>query len=441
MHKTVLGLTAILLLAATRTGVAAPEWETIEQLAADANEQVVELRRHFHANPELGNREFETAEKIVETLQAMGIETTSGIAHTGVVGILEGGKPGPVVALRADMDALPVTEETGLPFASTVTTEYNGETVGVMHACGHDNHMAMLLGTARVLSAVREELPGTIMFIFQPAEEGAPEGEEGGAELMLKEGIFDDMKPEAVFGLHVGLNMPGGTIALRSGPLMAAVDSFKMLVNGRQTHGARPWGGIDPVVVSSQIVLGLQTIASRQVDVTKAPSIITVGKMAGGVRNNIIPDQVEMLGTIRTFDAEMRETIHERIERTARSIAEAAGATIELEIDPGYPVTVNDPDLYRQMLPTLEKVSGERQVVEPYPVTGAEDFSYFANEVPGLYFFLGAVPPGVDPATAPSNHSPLFDFDEEHLITGVRALSHLAVDYLRAADSADGDDS
>ena len=428
-------LTLICLLPALT--IALPDEATLNELAADANGQVVELRRHFHANPELSNREHETAEKVAETLRAMDIDVQTGIAHTGVVGILEGGQPGPVVALRADMDALPVTEKTGLPFASEVTAEYNGEDVGVMHACGHDTHMAMLLGAARVLSAVRDELAGTVMFIFQPAEEGAPEGEDGGAELMLEEGVFDDITPDAVFGLHVGLNMPGGQIATRPGPLMAAVDTFRVMVKGKQTHGSRPWGGIDPVVTASQIVLGLQTIASRQLDVTKQPSIITVGKISGGIRHNIIPDEVELWGTIRTFDADMRDSIHQRIERTAVNIAESAGATADVEITPGYPETVNDPELTAQMLPTLNRINPDNEVIEPQLVTGAEDFSYFANEVPGLYFFLGAVPEGVDPKEAPSNHSPFFDFDESHLVTGVRAFVHLTVDYMKMHSGAE----
>jgi amidohydrolase len=406
-------------------------WEEVDRLAADAQAQVVEWRRWFHENPELSNREFNTSARVAGILTGMGLEPRTGIAHTGVVAIIEGGKPGPLVAIRADMDGLPVTEETGLPFASVVRGEYNGQEVGVMHACGHDSHMAMVLGAASVLNAVKEELPGSVMLIFQPAEESAPEGEEGGAELMLKEGLFSPNKPEAVFGLHVGINQPGGKMAVRSGPMLAAVDSFKLKVQGKQTHGARPWNGVDPIVVASQIVLGLQTIASRQVDVTQAPSIVTVGRIAGGVRNNVIPDSVEMEGTIRTFDAAMREQIHMRIERTARLIAESAGASIEFELNYGYPATINDPGLTEKMMPTLQRVAGEDGLVSVQPQTVAEDFSYFANETPGLYLFLGNGEPGKDPAMLPSNHSPLFDMYEPSMEIGVRAFSHLVVDYLQ----------
>jgi amidohydrolase len=403
----------------------------IDRLAADAQEQVVQWRRWFHENPELSNREFNTSARVAEILTGMGLEPRTGIAHTGVVAIIEGGKPGPLVAIRADMDGLPVTEETGLPFASKARDEYNGQKVGVMHACGHDSHMAMALGAASVLNAVKDELAGSVMLIFQPAEEGAPEGEEGGAELMLKEGLFDERKPEAVFGIHVGVNQPSGKLALRSGPLMAAVDSFHLVVQGRQTHGARPWNGVDPIVVASQIVLGLQTIASRQVDVTLAPSIVSVGRISGGVRNNVIPDSVEMEGTIRTFDEEMRQQIHMRIERTARMIAESAGAEVDFKISYGYPATANDAELTERMLPTLERVAGEDGLLIIQPQTVAEDFSYFANATPGLFMFLGNGAPGEDPDSQPTNHSPFFDMYEPSLQTGVRAFSHLVVDYLQ----------
>jgi amidohydrolase len=405
--------------------------QQLDELASEAQPQVVQWRRWFHENPELSNREFNTSARVARILTEMGLEPQTGIAHTGVVAIIEGGKPGPMVAIRADMDGLPVTETTGLPFASKARGEYNGQEMGVMHACGHDSHMAMVLGAAQVLNSVKEELPGSVMLIFQPAEEGAPEGEQGGAKLMLKEGIFTQGKPEAVFGLHVGINQPGGKISARSGPIMAAVDSFKLVVNGKQTHGARPWNGVDPIVVASQIVLGLQTIASRQVDVTQAPSIVSVGRISGGVRNNVIPDSVEMEGTIRTFDAAMREQIHMRIERTARMIAESAGASIEFELTYGYPATINDPGLTDKMMPTLQRVAGEGGVLPVQPQTVAEDFSYFANETPGLYLFLGNGEPGVDPQTIPSNHSPLFDMYEPSMELGVRVFSHLVVDYLQ----------
>ena len=361
--------------------------EHVQTLVDRVMPQVVEWRRDFHQHPELGNREFRTSAIVAEHLELLGMEVETGIAHTGVVGILRGGRPGPVVALRADMDGLPVEEMVDLPFASKVRTEYNGQDVGVMHACGHDNHIAILMGAARVLAGIREELPGTVMFIFQPAEEGAPEGEEGGAELMLKEGIFDTLRPDAVFGLHVW-PIPTGVIAVREGGTMASSDSFRIKVQGQQTHGAAPWAGIDPIVVASQIILGLQTIPSRQLNSTLTPSIVTVGAINGGIRSNIIPDSVEMIGTLRTFDAETRTQIHERVTRTATQIAASAGATAEVEISLGYGVTSNDPALTRSMSPTLQRVVGDGLIEAPQ-ITGAEDFSYYANEVPGMFFFLG----------------------------------------------------
>jgi amidohydrolase len=352
--------------------------DRIDGLASEAQPQVVEWRRWFHQNPELGNREFKTAEHIAAILTEMGLQPQTGIAYTGVVAVIEGGKPGPMVALRSDIDALPVTEQTGLPFASTAKGMYRDQEVGVMHACGHDNHMAMLLGAAWVLNAMKEDLAGSVMLIFQPAEEGAPDGEEGGAELMLKQGIWAESKPDAVFGIHVGISTPGNEVATKPGPLMAAADRFQLTVKGKQTHGAMPWKGVDPIVIASQIVLGLQTIGSRQVDVTLAPSIVSVGRISGGVRSNVIPDQVELEGTIRTFDPQMRLEIHDRIERIARGIAESAGAEIEYELDLGYPSVANDPELFARMLPTLQRVAGK--VTNVTPQTVAEDFSYFANE-------------------------------------------------------------
>lgn len=402
----------------------------LDSLAAEAQPQVVEWRRWFHENPELSNREFNTAKKIEEVLREMGLEPQTGIAQTGIVAVIEGGKPGPMVAIRSDMDGLPVVEQTGLPFASTKTDVYNGQDVGVMHACGHDSHMSMLLGAAWVLNSVKDDLAGSVMLIFQPAEEGAPEGEEGGAELMLKEGIWADSKPEAVFGIHVGIATPGGQIAAKPGPLMAAVDSFEITVVGKQSHGAMPWNGVDPIVVASQIVLGLQTIVSRQVDVTLAPSIVSVGRISGGVRNNVIPDRVEMEGTIRTFDENMRREIHTRIEKTARAIASAAGAEIEFKLLIGYPSVNNNAELFEQSLPTLQRVSGDNPVNIITPQTVAEDFSFFSNEVPGLFLFLGNGPPDVDPTTLPGNHSPYFDMYEPNLEMGVRIFSNLVVDYL-----------
>jgi len=406
--------------------------ETLKEQAQAAEPQVIEWRRHFHEHPELSNREFETAEKVAEELRAMGLEVETGIAHTGIVAHLEGGKPGPLVALRADMDALPVTERVELPFASKAKGTYRGREVGVMHACGHDTHMAMLLGAARALTAVREELPGSVMFIFQPAEEGAPEGEEGGAELMLKEGIFDERTPAAVFGLHVSSMLPAGMVGYRPGPAMASADRFEIVVRGRQTHGSRPWGGVDPIVVASQIVTAAQSIVSRQVDITAAPAVLSFGVIEGGIRNNIIPDEVTLIGTIRNFDMDIRKSIHEKLERTARLTAESYGATAETTIDLGYPVTVNDPELTDDMLDTVVRVAGEGRVIESPLITGAEDFSYYAQRTPGLFLFLGVTPPGEDPVTAPSNHSPLFYVDESALVTGVKLLTGLTLDFMRS---------
>ena len=397
--------------------------QTIDAIMPD----VVAWRRDFHEHPELGNREFRTAEIIANHLRDLGMEVQTEVAHTGVVGVLRGGD-GPVVGLRADMDALPVTELVDLPFASKAVGEYQGKEVGVMHACGHDNHVAILMGVAEVLASMGDELPGTVKFLFQPAEEGTPDQSVGGAELMLREGAYDPPKPDAVFGLHV-FPFPVGVIATRPGGLMASSDFYRITVKGKQTHGAVPWAGVDPIVTASQIVLGLQTIVSRQLDATLTPSIVTVGKIAGGVRNNIIPESVEMVGTIRTFDAETRLDIHERVRRTATQIAEAAGATAEVEIDLGYGVTRNDPDLYRQMAPTLEAVAGDN-FIEAQQTTTAEDFSYFANEAPGLFLFLGVAPE--DPSLVYPNHSPRFYADERALPVGVRALTALTLDYMQA---------
>ncbi len=403
--------------------------DRVDARAAEVEDQVIAWRRDIHANPELGNREFRTAALVAEHLTGLGMEVRTEVAHTGVVGLLRGGKPGPVVALRADMDALPVTEMADVPFASKVRTQYNGQEVGVMHACGHDNHVAILMGVADVLASMREDLPGSVKFIFQPAEEGAPAGEEGGADLMLKEGAFENPKPEVVFGLHV---WPArvGQVSYRPGGYLASSDGLYIKVKGRQTHGALPWGGVDPIVAASQIVIGLQTIASRQLDVTATPSIITIGSIHGGVRGNIIPDEVVMTGTIRTFIPEVREDIHRRVRHTAERIAESAGATAEVRIRYGYPVTYNDPALTEQMTPTLKRAAGADKVVLAPQRTGAEDFSYFAQEVPGLYVFLGVTPEDQDPATAARNHSPYFFADEDALIVGVRTLANLTVDYM-----------
>src|SRR3989442_608031 len=403
--------------------------EEVDRRAAQVQGKVVAWRPDIHEHPELSNRETRTADLVAQHLRSLGLEVRTGVAHTGVVGVLRGGKPGPVVALRADMDALPVTEEVDVPFASKVRATYNGQEVGVMHACGHDTHTAMLMGVAEVLAGMRSELPGTVKFIFQPAEEGAPAGERGGAEVMIEEGALDDPKPSAIFGLHV-FPYPAGEIRYRPGGAMASADAFRIVVRGRQTHGALPWAGIDPIVVASQIVLGLQTITSRQVDLTVAPAIVTVRAINGGVRYNIIPDSVVMIGTIRTFDTAVRNDIHQRVRRTAESIAQSAGASAVVGIHTTNAGTYNDPALTEKILPTLRQVAGPSHVALGPPITAAEDFSRYQHRIPGVFFFLGITPPGTDPAKAAPNHSPRFYVDEAAFPVGVRALAHLAVDYL-----------
>lgn len=401
----------------------------IDRLVAAAEPQLIEWRRHLHQHPELSNREVETAKYVAEQLRSLGLEPQTGIARNGVVALLKGALPGPVVALRADMDGLPVREETDVPFASTATGEYQGNQVGVMHACGHDTHVAMLLAAAKVLTQMKDRLPGSVKFIFQPAEEGAPAGEDpAGAEAMIAAGVMQSPKVDAVFGLHVFANVPTGTLTYRSGPLMAASDRFEIVVKGRQTHGATPWRGIDPIVVGSQIVMGLQTIVSRGVDITALPAIVTVGQFDAGVRNNIIPDSATLIGTIRTFDDAVQADIHAKVRRIAEGIAAAAGTTAQVVITKGYPVTSNDPALTARMLPTLERVA-PGAVRQSELITGAEDFTYYQRQAPGVFVFLGITPPA-QVGKAPQNHSPLFVVDEKALPTGVRTLAHLAVDYL-----------
>lgn len=401
----------------------------IDKQADKIERKVIEWRRDFHENPELSNREFRTAKLVAEHLHSLGMDVKTGVAHTGVVGLLKGGKPGPVVALRADMDGLPVTEKVDLSFASKAKGEYQGKNVGVMHACGHDNHVATLMGVAEILSGMKKDLPGTVKFIFQPAEEGPPAGEEGGAKMMVDEGVMTNPDVDAIFGLHAWTGRVG-TMKYRPGPIMAASDRLEIVVHGYQTHGARPWDGVDPIVVTSQIVQGLQTIVSRQIDITKVPAVVTIGSIHGGIRFNIIPEEVRMEGTIRTFDMDMRTSIHERIKRTAIKIAESAGATAVVNIYEGTIVTHNDEDLTADMLPTLERIYGKENIQITDLITGAEDFSYFQQEAPGFYFFNGVVPRDKDPKTAPPNHSPYFFADEDNLKYGMRALAGLAVDYL-----------
>lgn len=428
-------LLSALLLATPALAAAAPaERPEVTAAAARLQAQVVQWRRDFHQHPELSNREERTSAKVAEQLRAMGLKPKTGIAHHGVVAIIKGGRPGPRIALRADMDALPVTEQTGLPFASKATSTYRGEPVGVMHACGHDAHTATLLGVADALVKMRANLPGEVMLIFQPSEEGAPPPEEGGASLMLKEGLFADFKPDAVFGLHVFSSVQAGQIAVRSGPLMAASDRFGIKVIGRQTHGSAPWNGVDPIVATADLVGTAQTIVSRRSNISKQPAVVSFGAIKGGIRYNIIPDEVEMVGTIRTFDEGMRQQIFADLRNVAEHTAAAHGAKAQTEIyeSEGNPATVNDPALTARMLPSLQAVVGEANVFEPPLQMGAEDFSLYAQQVPGLFFFVGATSEGIDPATAPANHSPKFLLDEKALDVGLRALLQVSLDFLNA---------
>jgi amidohydrolase len=399
--------------------------------------KVVAWRRDIHQHPELGNRETRTAALVAEHLRKLGMEVRTGVATTGVVAVLKGGRPGPVVALRADMDALPVTEQVDLPFASKVRTQYNGQEVGVMHACGHDMHVAMLLGAAEVLAGMKAQLPGTVKFIFQPAEEGPPSGEKGGAIEMMAQGALANPKPDAIFGLHVGVTpAEAGHITYKPLGFMAAADFYTVTVKGRQVHGATPWAGVDPIVVGSQIVTGLQTIVSRQMDLTNSPVVLTVGAFQGGVRNNIIPDSIVMLGTIRTFDPAMRRDVQARLKRTAEQIAAASGATAVVDVQERTPVTSNDPALTERMVASLQRAVGAQNVSLGRPVTGAEDFGYFAEQVPGLFVFLGVRPKGTPESAFVSNHSPRFFADEAAMPNGVKALVTLATDFLAQPKTA-----
>ncbi len=404
----------------------------VAQAAERLRQKVVTWRRDIHQHPELSNREERTAAKVAEHLRALGLQPKTDIAHHGVTAIIKGGLPGPRIALRADMDALPVTEQTGLPFASKATSTYRGETVGVMHACGHDAHTGILMGVAEALVAMKDQLPGEVLLVFQPAEEGAPEGERGGASLMLEEGLFADFKPDAMFGLHVFSPIQVGRIAVRQGPLMAASDRFNIKVIGKQTHGSMPWGGIDPVVAAADLIGTAQTVVSRRTDISKLPAVVTFGAIKGGIRYNIIPDDVEMVGTIRTFDEDMRQRIFADLKNVAEHVAAAHGAKVEANVpdSTGNPVTANDPALTARMLPSLQAAVGKDNVFEPNLTMGAEDFAYYAREVPAMFFFVGATPKGTDPATAPANQSPHFFLDEDALDVGFRAMLQVALDYL-----------
>ncbi len=404
-------------------------YSKIDKLSKEIEPKLIEWRRDFHKNPELSNREFKTAEKVAEHLKSLGIEIQTGVAHTGVVGILRGGKPGPVIALRADMDALPVTERVPLAFASTVKAIYNKQEVGVMHACGHDTHIAILMATAEVLSKMKGDIKGTVKFIFQPAEESPPEGEEGGAKMMIKEGVLENPKVDVIFGLHINSMLEVGKIGYKPGGFMAAVDQLKLTVTGKQTHGAYPWNGVDPIVTSAQIINAMQTIVSRNLDITKVPAVFTIGAIHGGVRENIIPEKVEMIGTIRTFDTSMQRVMHERIILNAEKTAEAAGAKAEVTITKLYPVTYNHLALTEQMLPTLKKSAGTENVILENPRTGAEDFSFFQQKVPGLFFNLGGRAKNVAEKDAFPHHTPDFFIDESGLWLGVKTFCYLVTDY------------
>ncbi len=400
-----------------------PDYQAIEG-------KVIEWRHHFHQNPELGNREFKTAEKIATHLRKLGMEVQTGVAHTGVVGVLKGGQPGKVVALRADIDALPVTERNDLPFRSEVTSEFLGEKVGVMHACGHDTHTAILMGVAELLAQNRDKIRGTVKFIFQPSEEGPPPGEEGGALLMVKEGVLKNPDVDAIFGLHINSQTPVGVLRYKSGGAMAAAQEFTINVKGKQSHGSQPWSGVDPILISAKIIDGLQTIISRETDLTNEAAVITVGKIKSGVRFNIIPESAEMLGTIRTLDYGMKEMINRRMMEMVPALAKAYGGEATIYIKDATDITFNNPALVEQMLPTLQRVAGAENVKNSKAITGAEDFSYFQREVPGFFFFLGGMTPGTTESFP--HHTPDFMIDDAGMLLGVKAMTELTLDYLDA---------
>lgn len=390
----------------------------------------IEWRRQIHQHPELANNEFKTAKLVSDHLKKLGFEVKEGVARTGVVGILRGAWPGPCIALRADMDALPVRERNNLPYASQDTALFNGQEVGVMHACGHDTHVAMLMSVAEILAGIKSELKGTIKFIFQPAEEGSPEGEIGGAELMVKEGVMDNPKVDVIFGLHIQSRIEAGTIEYKPGAFMATADFFSIKVKGKASHGSQPWLGVDPISASAQIINGLQTIVSRESDLTKAPVVITVGKIQGGVRNNIISEECTMLGTIRTLDSAMQKEVHKNFVHTVKKIAEANGAEADIVIETKALLTYNDPELVKKMVPSLQAAIGAKNVKERLWVTGAEDFSYFGTKAPSFFFYLGGMTKGYDSQLAPPHHTPDFQIDETGMKTGIQAFCQLVTDYL-----------
>lgn len=405
--------------------------KTVFDLVSEYENEIISLRHWFHQNAELSNREFLTSKRITKELEKIGLSPQTGIAKTGVVALLEGGKPGPVVALRADIDGLPIKERVDVEWSSKMIGEYNGESVPVMHACGHDTHIAILLGVAKVLHKIKDQIPGTIKFIFQPAEEGAPSGEEGGAELMVREGVLKNPDVEAIFGLHIQSQIPVGQIYVRPNGIMAAVDSFRIDIEGIQTHGARPWMGVDPIVTAAQMINSIQTIVSRNVPLTESPAVVTIGSIHGGVRSNIIPESLYMLGTIRTLDEEIRKNVLDRIKSIVKNIAEANNANAEIFFGEYYPVTFNDPNLYDKMLPTLKRINGDENVNSMNPVTGAEDFSFFQEKIPGLYFLIGGLPKGLDPLKSAPHHTPDFFVDDSGMSLGVKSMAILALDYMQ----------
>lgn len=406
----------------------------IKQRISTAADQIeskcISWRRDIHQHPELGNREFRTSKIIAEHLRKLGLEVKEGIAKTGVVGILKGNKPGPCIALRSDIDALPIVEKTNVPFASKEKSNYNGQEVGVMHACGHDTHIAILMSVAEILSGMKNDLKGTVKFIFQPSEEGPPEGEEGGAPLMVKEGVMDNPKVDVVFGLHIESDIEVGQIQYKPGAFMASSDWFKIIVRGKGSHGAQPWLSVDPIQISAQILEGLQTIVSRQSNLTKAPVVVTVGKIDGGVRSNIIPEECTMLGTIRTLDADMQKEVWEKIKLTATKIAESGGATADVSIDTKTLVTYNTPELVAKMIPSLQSAAGKENVKQRDWVTGAEDFSYYGTKAPSFFFNIGGMPKGMDPKKAPPHHTAEFYVDESGMKTGIKAFCNMVIDYM-----------
>ncbi len=426
MKKTLLALLLVLGLQITQAQMDSNVLKDIENIES----QVIDWRHYFHKYPELSNREFNTAKKIEDHLRSLGMEVTTGVAKTGVVGLLKGDQPGKVVALRADIDALPVTERNDLPFKSEVTTTFLDKETGVMHACGHDTHIAILMGVAEILSKHKDKIKGSVKFIFQPAEEGPPPGEEGGAKLMIKEGVLTNPDVDAIFGLHINSGTPVGTIKYKSGGTMAAVERFVVNVRGKQTHGSAPWSGVDPILISAKIIDGFQTIISRESPLVEEAAVITVGKITSGVRFNIIPESAELIGTVRTLDPNMRELIMRRMTEMAADIAKAYGGSATIEWQNNTVVTYNDPDLTAQTLPTLQAVAGEENVVLMKATTGGEDFSYFQEVVPGFYFFLGGMTPG---NTTPfPHHTPDFKIDDSGMLLGVKAMTQVAIDYLNA---------